>query len=126
MPLPPLDEIRFSDDNVDNGAEYQINIIPFETTIEFASTTANLDESKILEIHIYVKSLSEDEPEEVGELQKEIERILLENPSALVGEGISLVQILDFRQMFDGDNTKTMWHYVFDVQLFYRKFLIVS
>lgn len=126
MPLPPLDEIRFSDDNIDNGAEYQINIIPFETTIEFASTTANLDESKILEIHIYVKSLSEDEPEEVGEIQKEIERILLENPSALVGEGISLVQILDFRQMFDGDSAKTMWHFIFDVQLFYRKFLIVS
>src|SRR5688572_21261214 len=126
MPLPPLNEIRFSDDNIDHGAEYQINIIPFETTIEFASTTANFDESKILEIHIYVKSLSEDEPEEVGEIQKEIERILIENPSALVGEGISLVQILDFRQMFDGDNAKTMWHFVFDVQLFYRKFLIIS
>ena len=126
MPLPPLDEIRFSDDNIDNGAEYQINIIPFETTIEFASTTANFDESKILEIHIYVKSLSEDEPDEVGEIQKEIERILIENPSALVGEGISLVQILDFRQMFDSDSAKTTFHYIFDVQLFYRKFLIIS
>lgn len=126
MPPPALSEIKWMNDWPDNSADYIISVVPFETNIELASTSLIFDESKLLELHIYVRSLSEDEPSEIGEIQKELERIFTENPTALKDQGIALIQALDFRQIFDSDNTKTLWHFVYDVQLFYRKFVIIN
>src|SRR5687767_3178092 len=126
MVLPDLGDVKFSEDWPDGSSDFQISIIPFETDIQLGATKLLFDESKLVEIHIYVRALSEDEPDEVGDIQKELERILTENPRALIGSGISLIQPLSFRQIFDSDNTKTMWHYCYDVQMYYRKFVNIE
>ena len=125
MVLPTLDQIKFFNEWHDESSDYQISVISFETDVELASTSLILDNSKIIELHIIVRSLSEEEPPEVGDIQKEIERIITQNPIGLKDQGIALIQILDYRQIFEGDNTSTIWHFVFDIQLFYRQFIHV-
>src|SRR5574339_552186 len=97
----------------DESKDYIIGVIHKKTDIDFASTQPIFDFRSEYEIHIFVKTISEGEPEEVGEMEKEVERILIENPSALLDtQGVSLVHILDYRQVIDESSSSTNWHYV--------------
>ena len=124
MPLPPLEDIKFTNDWPDDSADYIISVIPLQSFTEFASNSLIFDEDTLFEVHIFVRKISEEEPEEIGLIEKEIERIIQQNPTVLLGEGINLVQILDFREESSKDSSVNRWHYIFDVECVYRKFVI--
>lgn len=125
MVLPPLSDIKFTNDWTDDSKDYVISVMHTGTQIELASTKPMFDHRSIFEVHLFIRKISEDEPEEVGDIEKEVERILIENPTILLNtEGVSLVHILDFRKVEDQDSGNTRWHYVFDVEMIYRKFVV--
>lgn len=125
MVLPALSDIKFTNDWTDDSKDYIISVTHMGTQIELASTRPMFDHRSIFEVNLFIRKISEDEPEEVGDIEKEVERILVENPTILLNtEGVSLVHILDFRKVEDEDSGSTRWHYVFDVEMIYRKFVV--
>ena len=124
MPLPPLSNIKFTNDWPDDSADFIIAVVPLQSTTEFASSSLIFDDDTVFEIHIYVRRISEEEPEEIGLIEKEIERIIQENPTALLGEGINLVQIIDFREEASKDSSTNRWHFIMDIEAIYRRFVL--
>lgn len=124
MPLPPLSDIKFTNDWPDDSADFIISVIPLQSLTEFASNSLIFDDNSIFEVHIFVRRISEEEPEEIGLIEKEIERIIQQNPTALVGEGVALVQILDFREEGEKDSSVNRWHFIMDLEAVYRRFVV--
>ena len=124
MPLPPLAEIQIYNDWPDDSHEVTVSVIHRDNT--YTNTTAayrSFDIIDNIEIHVFVKQLTEDRPVMIEDVQKEIFRIIAENSVELKSEGIAVMIPSDFVEITDIDSTTVYWHSMMGVKVIYRKFI---
>lgn len=127
-PVNDLNEfknINFNHDWNDNAHDINVSVILNTDVMGFASLGAtSWDHGMFIEIHIFVRELSEDYPDVMGNIEKEISRILYSNIRGFKGHGISLVLPNSFRRIDEEDNTSTVWHSMMSLQIVFMKFIV--
>lgn len=119
----PLNNVAFNNDWFDDGHEFSVSVILDTSTRGFGSLGATAyDYSMFVEIHIFVKQITDEHPEIAGNIEKEISRILMANSTGF-GGGISIVIPTDFRRAGEEDPTSTIWHSMMIAQIVFMKFV---
>ena len=74
-------------------------------------------------IHIFVKQLTEYHPEKLPNMEKEIKRILSDNKLGLRSSGISYIWPSNFQEIMDSrsGSTTTKWHSVMGIRVVFRQ-----
>lgn len=126
---PALDDgtrltgVTFNFDWFDDLGEFQGSFIhPYTSSDPENIGWTYMYNEMTIDIHLWVKQLTEEHPAMCGRLVKEIERILDDNKTALyTSDGISLILHTGFGEIPEEDNTSTLWHSVMNVVVIFRR-----
>jgi len=118
---PPLSDVRFNFDWWENYGEFLCcirNVTTFSDPENIGWTF--MRNEMVLDVHLWVKQLTEIHPQLANNFQKEIQRILDDNKTALTG-GISYMVCGGFQEIPEEDATSTLWHSVAPVSIVFRR-----
>src|SRR5574339_413607 len=111
-----FDNVHFNTDWYDDAYEFEVSVVHNTSIRDFASLGNNaFEHSMFIEIHIFVKQLTEEHPIIANNIEKEILRILMTNVTNL-GNGISLMIPSQFVYLNEEDSSSNMWHSMVQVQ----------
>lgn len=130
---PPVDDpnefknVHFNTDWYDNAHDYVISVL-LNADIMGAAALGNKawDHSLFIEIHTFCRELSEQYPETMTNLNKEVSRIISTSVGGFPAFGISLIVPINFKRIDEEDNTSTIFHSMMTIQVILTKFVIPS
>lgn len=120
--LVEFDNIHFNTDWYDGAWEFEVSVVHNTSLRGYAALGNDASEySMFVDVHVFVKQLTEEHPLIAINIEKEIMRILLTNVTSF-GNGISVVMPTEFISLPEEDNTSTIWHSSIGVQVIFLKF----
>lgn len=127
---PPIDDenefnnVHFNTDWYDNAHDYVVSVL-INTDVTGAAVLGAKawDHALFFEVHTFCRELSEYYPAKMGNINKEISRILYSNVTGFQDAGISLIIPSSFRRVDEEENTSTVWHSMMTVQAVFMKFV---
>lgn len=121
---PPIGDVYFDFDWDNDFGEFRVTLRNVVTTMDPENIGwTYMRNDMFVNIHIFVKQLTELHPAKAANMEKEIKRILSDNKTALQSSGISYIWPSNFQEIMDSrsGSTTTKWHSVMGIRVVYRQ-----